>query len=84
MQNRYLTGEEKNPKRKEKRKEANGCMPLLTYLCLAMRSDPLEMIRGLGEVVTCIYGPAVTNAFPDPACGSVPTLSGTRELNKHA
>ena len=31
-----------------------------------MRSDPLEMIRGLGEVVTCIYGPAVTYAFPDP------------------
>ena len=24
------------------------------------------MIRGLGEVVTCIYGPAVTFAFPDP------------------
>ena len=23
-------------------------------------------IRGLGEVVTCIYGPAVTYAFPDP------------------
>ena len=24
------------------------------------------MIRGLEEVVTCIYGPAVTYAFPDP------------------
>ena len=31
-----------------------------------MRSDPMGMIRGLGEVVTCIYGPAVTFAFPDP------------------
>ena len=41
-------------------------MPLLTDLCLAMRSEPLGMIRGLGEVVTCIYGPAVTYAFPDP------------------
>ena len=41
-------------------------MPLLTDLCLAMRSDPLGMIRGLGEVLTCIYGPAVTYAFPDP------------------
>ena len=30
MQNRYLTGEEKNPKTKEEWKEANGGMPLLT------------------------------------------------------
>ena len=60
MQNRYLTGEEKNPKKKEELKEANGGMPLLTDLCPAMRSDPLGMIRGLAEVVTCIYGPAVT------------------------
>ena len=66
MQNRYLTGEEKKPKTKEEWKEANGGMPLLTDLCLAMRSDPLGMIRGLEEVVTCIYGPAVTYAFPDP------------------
>ena len=44
----------------------NGGMPLLTDLCLAMRSDPLGMARRLGEVVTCIYGPAVTYAFPDP------------------
>ena len=66
MQNRYLTGKEKNPKTKEDLKDANGGMPLLTDLCLAMRSDPLGMIRGLGEVVTCIYGPEVTYAFPDP------------------
>ena len=26
----------------------------------------MGMIRGLEEVVTCIYGPAVTYAFPDP------------------
>ena len=58
MQNRYLTGEEKKPKTKEEWKEANGGMPLLTDLCLAMRSDPLGMIRGLEEVVTY--------AFPDP------------------
>ena len=38
----------------------------MTDLCLAMRSDPVEMIRRLDEVVTCIYGPAVTYAFPDP------------------
>ena len=43
-----------------------GGIPLLADLFLAMRSDPLAMIRGLGEVVTCVYGPAVTYAFPDP------------------
>ena len=26
----------------------------------------MGVIRGLEEVVTCIYGPAVTYAFPDP------------------
>ena len=66
MQNRHLTGEEKSPKTGEEWRRVNGGMPLLTDLCLAMRSDPMGMIRGLGEVVTCIYGPAVTFAFPDP------------------
>ena len=66
MQNRHMTGEEKNPKTREEWREANGGIPLLTDLCLAMKSDPVRMIRGLEEVVTCIYGPAVTYAFPDP------------------
>ena len=66
MQNRHMTGEEKNPKSREEWKKMNGGMPLLTDLCLAMRSDPMGIIRGLEEVVTCIYGPAVTYAFPDP------------------
>ena len=66
MQNRHLTGEEKSPKTREEWRKVNGGMPLLTDLCLAMRSDPMGMIRGLKEVVTCIYGPAVTFAFPDP------------------
>ena len=52
-------------KTREEWREANGGIPLLTDLCLAMRSDPVRMIRGLEEVVTCIYGPAVTYAFPD-------------------
>ena len=65
MQNRHMTGEEKNPKTREEWREANGGIPLLTDLCLEMRSDPVGMIRGLEEVVTCIYGPAVTYAFPD-------------------
>ena len=66
MQNRHMTGEEKNPKTREEWREANGGIPPLTYLCLAMRSDPVGIIRGLEEVVNCIYGPAVTYAFPDP------------------
>ena len=66
MQNRHMTSEEKNPKTRDERREANGGIPRLTDLCLAMRSDPVGMIRGLEEVVTCIYGPVVTYAFPDP------------------
>ena len=66
MQNRYPTGEERNTNTREELREANRGMLLLTDLCLALRSDPLGMIRGLGQVVTCIYGPALTYAFPDP------------------
>ena len=66
MQNRHMTGEEKNPKTREEWREANGGIPLLTDLCVAMRSDPVGMIRALEEVLTCIYGPAVTYAFSDP------------------
>ena len=42
-----------------------GGMPLLTDLRLAMRTDPLALIRGATELVTVIYGPAYTFAFPD-------------------
>ena len=42
-----------------------GEMPLLTYLSLAMRTDPLALIRGDTEFVMVKYGPAVTFAFPD-------------------
>ena len=66
MQKRHLTGEEKSPKTQDEWRKVNGGVPLLTDLCLAMRSDPMGIIRGLEEVVTCIYGPAVTYAFPDP------------------
>ena len=31
-----------------------------------MRIDPLVLIKGASELVTVIYGPAVTFAFPDP------------------
>ena len=66
MQPRHLTGEERSAKTREEVREANGGITLLTDLCLAMRSDPVGMIRGLGGAVTCVYRPAVTYAFPDP------------------
>ena len=47
MQNRHLTGEERNPKTRDEWKEANGGIPLLTDLCLVMRSDQLGVIKGL-------------------------------------
>ena len=40
-------------------------MPLLTNLSLAMRTDPLAVIRGVSDAVMTIYGPEVTFAFPD-------------------
>ena len=52
MQNRHLTGEETNPKTKEQTKKLNGGMSLLTDFCLAMRSHPKGVGRGLGEVMT--------------------------------
>ena len=70
MQNRHMTGEEKNPKTRDEWSEANGGIPLLTDLCLAMRSDSVGMIRRLEEVLACIYGPAVTYAFLDPLVGA--------------
>ena len=46
------------------RRHAGG-MPLLTDLNLAVRTDPLALIRGTTEFVTVIYGPAITLAFHD-------------------
>ena len=50
----------------EQIKEMNGGMPFVRDLSLTMRPGPLGVVRGLREVVTCIYGPTVTYAFPDP------------------
>ena len=47
MQNRHMTGEDKNPKTRDEWREANGGIHLLTDLCLTMRSDPVGVIRGL-------------------------------------
>ena len=64
-QNRFGTGEDETIEREEDVRRHVGVMPLLTDLSLAMRTDPLALIRGATEFVTVIYGPAVTFAFPD-------------------
>ena len=65
QQNRFGTGEDETIEREEDVRRHVGGMPLLTDLSLAMRTDPLALIRGVTEFVTLIYGPAVTFAFPD-------------------
>ena len=65
QQNRFGTGEDETIEREEDVRRHVGGMPLLTDLSLAMRTDPLALIRGATEFVTVIYGPAVTFAFPD-------------------
>ena len=65
--NRFGTGEDETIQREEEVRRFNGGMPLLTDLSLAMRTDPLALIRGASEFVTVIYGPAVTFAFPGAA-----------------
>ena len=64
-QNRFGTDEDETIEREEDVRRHVGGMPLITDLSLAMRTDPLAMIRGATEFVTVIYGPAVTFAFPD-------------------
>ena len=65
QQNRFGTGEDETIEREEDVRRHVGGMLLLTDLSLAMRTDPLALIRGVTEFVTVIYGPAVTFAFPD-------------------
>ena len=65
QQNRFGTGEDGTIQSEEDVRRHVGGMPLLTDLSLAMRTDPLALIRGTTEFVTVIYGPAVTFAFPD-------------------
>ena len=64
-QNHFGTGEDENIEREEDVRRHVGGMPLLTDLCLAMRTDPLALFRGATEFVTVINGPAVIFAFPD-------------------
>ena len=65
QQNHFGTGEDETIEREEGVRRHAGGMPLLTDLSLAMRTDPLALIRGATEFVTVIYGPAVTFAFTD-------------------
>ena len=65
QQNCFGTGEDETIEREGDVRRHVGGMPLLTDLSLAMRTDPLAMIRGATEFVTVIYGPAITFAIPD-------------------
>ena len=65
QQNRFGTGEDETIEGEEDVRRHVGGMPLQTDLSLAMRTDPLALIRGATEFVTVFYGPAVTFAFPD-------------------
>ena len=65
QQNRLGTGEDETIEREEDMRRHVGDMPLLTDLRLAMRTDPLALIRRAMEFVTVIYEPAVTFAFSD-------------------
>ena len=61
QQNRFGTGEDETIQREEDVRRHVRDMPLLTDLSLAMRTDPLALIRGATEP----HGTAVTFAFPD-------------------
>ena len=65
QQNRSGTGEDKVFGREEDVRRYLGGIPSLNYLCLAMWTDILAMIRGISEFVTVRYDLAVTFAFPD-------------------
>ena len=65
QQNRFGMAEDETIEREEDVRRHIGGMPLITDLSLAMRNDPLALIRGATEFVTRIYGPAITFAFPD-------------------
>ena len=65
QQNRFGIGEGKTIEKEEDVRRHAGGKPLLSDSSLAMRTDPLALIRGTTEFVTVIYGPAVSFAFPD-------------------
>ena len=64
QQNRSITGEKKVETDAEECKQYCG-IPLLTDLAVMMRIDPLALIHGLRELITVVYGPVMSSAFPD-------------------
>ena len=64
QQNRSITGEDRGATDAGECKQYCG-MPLLTDLADMMRIDPLALIHGLREIVTVVYRPVVSFAFPD-------------------
>ena len=65
QQNRFEIGEDRTIEMEEDVRRHAGGMPPLTELNLDMGTEPLALIRGTTEIVTVIYGPAVTFAIPD-------------------
>ena len=65
QQNRFGTGEDETIQKEGDVRRHAGGMYLLTDQSLAMRTVTLALISGATELVTAIYGPAVTFAFPD-------------------
>ena len=70
QQSHFGTGEDETIQREEDVRRHAGSMPLLTDLRLAMRIDPLVLIRGVSEFAFVMYGPAVTFGFPDSRVGT--------------
>ena len=54
QRNRFGTGEDETIQREEDGRRHFGGMTLLTDLSVAMRTDPLALIRGATELVTVI------------------------------
>ena len=78
MQNRNLTGEEKNPKTREELREVNGGIPLLTDLCLAFRGD--QRARGGNDLYLRTRRDI---CLPGSARDCLPTFSRLREPDQH-
>ena len=47
-------------------------------------TDPLGIVRGLAEFVTCVYGPAATYAFSRSLDYGVLTFCDTCELDQRS
>ena len=62
-----MIGKDKRPWTRIDLENDNGGLPFF-FCILAMKSTPPppQLVRVLGEFVTCVYDPVVTYAFPDP------------------